>query len=147
MRFTVHHTAVHEYALKPAYYTVEKECGSHQDSRRPKNRNPLRQVAVKLLPSTPCSMTLLNNRSSLTSITSSRHDGVTSVPPSSSCSLKPPSTTRLFPAQRILGWPCFKEEANLLRKNAAACHQAAPARTTSPQTNARHDSKNGQARG
>ena len=64
---TVLHTAVHEYTLKSAYHTVKKGCDSHEDPRCPENRNPLREVAVKLLPSTSCSMTLLDNRSPLTS--------------------------------------------------------------------------------
>ena len=61
------HTAVDEYILKSAYHTVKKGRDSHEDPRRPKKRNPLREVAAKLLPSTPCSMTLLDNRSPLTS--------------------------------------------------------------------------------
>ena len=57
-----------------------------------------------------------------------------------------PQRQDFFPAQCILGWPCFKKAANLLRKNAAAHHLAAPVRITSPRTNARHNPKNGQAR-
>ena len=61
------HTVVHEYTLKSAYHTVKKGCDSHEDPRRSENGNPLREVAIKLLPSTPCSMTLLDNHSPLTS--------------------------------------------------------------------------------
>ena len=56
-----------EYTSKSAYHTVKKGCNSHEDPRRPGNSNPFREVAVKLLASIPCSMTLLDNRSPLTS--------------------------------------------------------------------------------
>ena len=66
------------------------------------------------------SMMLFDNRSPLTSThTSSRHDVVTSVPPSSSCSLEPPSTARLFPG--TASKPAFFQRASESPpKNAAA---------------------------
>ena len=107
-------TTVDQYSLKSAYYTMKKGCAGHEDLRRPENRNPLREVAVKLL--APCrslvhsvpQQTIASNLP----ITSSRFDGVTSVRPSSSC---PRQQDFFFPTQRILGWPCFKEPANLLK--------------------------------
>ena len=42
---------------------------------------------------------------------------MTSVPPTRVASSHP-RRQDFFPAQRILGWPCFRESANLLRKNA-----------------------------
>ena len=64
---TVLHIAVDQYTLKSAHHTVKKGCDSLEDPKPPENRNPLREVVVKLLPSTPYSMTLLDNRSPLTS--------------------------------------------------------------------------------
>ena len=101
------------------------------------DRTPLRGVAVKLAIKRSST-----TRSLLTSSSRHRRRDLRSF---DICSLEPPSTARRFPARRILGWPCFREAANLLRKNAAARHPAASARITSPQTNARHDPKNGQA--
>ena len=42
-------TTVDEYTLKSAYHTVQKACAGHEDLSRPENRNPLRDVDVKLL--------------------------------------------------------------------------------------------------
>ena len=75
------------------------------------DRTPLRGVAVKL-----AIKRLSLTRSPLTSSSRHRRRDLRS---SDSCSFEPPSTAAtLFPAQRILGWPCFRESANLLRKNA-----------------------------
>ena len=52
---------------KSACHMVKKGCDSHEDPRRPENSNALGKVTVKLLLSTPCSMTILDNLSSLTS--------------------------------------------------------------------------------
>ena len=112
------------------------------------------------------SMTLLDNRSPLT--TSSRHRR-RDLRSSLLCSLKPPSTAKRFPStaysaglasksQRIDRYThgvispvrllkAFKSRIIDPPKTAAAHHPVAPARITSPQTNARHDPKNGQARG
>ena len=49
VRGTIVVTTVDEYTLKSAYHTVKKGCAGLEDLRRPENRNPLREVAVKLL--------------------------------------------------------------------------------------------------
>ena len=68
--------------------------------------------------------------------------GVASVPPvAPSCSRR-----RDFFWHGIETGLASKDPANLICENAAARNPAAPARITSPQSNARHDPKTGQAR-
>ena len=139
-------TNIDEYTLKSAYHTVKEGCDSHEDPRRPENRNPLGEVAVKLLPSTSSSMTLLDNRSPLTSnhLESPRRRDLCS---SISCSLEPLSTARLFPGTAYSRLALLQRGSESAPKNAAAHHPPAPARITVPLTNARHDPQNGRARG
>ena len=111
--------------------------------RHPENRIPSREVAVKLF---------APKRSSLHDAPRQRfapnfcHDGVTSVLPSSSCSLEPPSTARRFSG--TVSKPAFflKRQRISSEKKRCSSSPAASARKPSPQTNARHGPKHGQAR-
>ena len=94
--------------------------------------------------SAPRSIAFPNNRSPLTSSRPHRRRDLRS---SDSCSLEPPSTARLFPGTAYSRLALLQRGSKPTPKNAAAHHPAAPARITSPQNNARHDPKNGQARG
>ena len=75
-------------------------------------------------------------------ITSSRLDGVTSVRPSSSCNLEPPSTARLFPGTAYSRLALLQRASESPPKNAAAGHQLLqhalphhkPKRATIPKT-------------
>ena len=49
MRYYCRVPTVDDYTLKSALHTVKKGCDSHEDLRR-KERNSLREVAVKLAP-------------------------------------------------------------------------------------------------
>ena len=69
---------------------------------------------------------------------------MTSGPPSSSCSLEPSSTTRLYPG--AASKPALSQRASESPKKRCSSASAASALQTSLQTNARHDPKNGQAR-
>ena len=125
-------------------YSEERGRYSHEDPRRPKNRNPLREVAVKLLvprrsllysvpqqPIEPLPITSsrLRRRDLRSSDSSFRAalDGLTF-----SCTASVPAL--------------FQKVSESLPIKRCSSSSAAPARITSPQTNARHDPKNGQAR-
>ena len=142
---TVLHTAAHEYTLKSAYHnTVKEESGGHEALRHPESRSPLCEVADKLLASRrsslhdapqqpfaplPITSSRLRRRDLRSSDSSPRAalDGLTF-----SCTASVPV---LF--QRASESPPIKR---------CSSSPAAPAYITSPQTNARHDPKNGQAR-
>ena len=119
-RGTIVVTTVDEHTLKSAYHTVKKRCAGREDvQKRESSRLHIARRSAGLpsssLPSALCSIALkpfapdiLSPRAAI--------DGVTSVRPFSSCSLKSPSTARLFLAQHIQNRPCFKEPVNLRRK-------------------------------
>ena len=145
VRGTVVVKTVDEYTLKSAYHTAKKGCAGHRDvqKRESSQLQIVRRSAgllLSLLPSAPRSIAFPNNRS-----------------PLSSYRLEPPSTTRppfvppvaLSRSRRHdFFWHdvfkpglALKSQQNSLKKRRSSS-PAAPTRTTSPQSNARHVPKN-----